>query len=308
MTADRMPENQLPESRAPADRLPEDQNWVQMLGVDRRSLLIGGAFAAGFAAACQPVAATTVQTPSDGLSIENVHFTGSDGFAVPAYVARPDHGKPAPIIVVVHEIFGVHEWMKDMCRRFAKAGYYAVAPDLFARQGDATKVSEVKTLMETIVSKAPDAQVMADIDAAFAWAGAHGGDGGKRGITGFCWGGRIVWLYAAHSQALDAGVAFYGRLTGDPKPLQPKSPVELADALHAPVLGQYGGQDKGIPVGDVDAMREKLKAAGKPGAITVYPDAGHGFMADYRPSYDPAAAAAAWKATADWFGKYVKKG
>lgn len=290
------------------NRLPEDQNWVDMTGLDRRSLLAGGAFAAGFAVACQPVAASTVQTPADGLSIDNVSFAGNDGFAIPAYVARPHHGKPAPVIVVVHEVFGVHEWMKDMCRRFAQAGYYAIAPDLFARHGDATRISEVKLLMETIVSKAPDAQVMADIDAAFAWAGAHGGDGGRRGITGFCWGGRIVWLYAAHSKDLDAGVAFYGRLVGEPKPLQPKSPIEVVAGLRAPVLGQYGGKDKGIPVEDVAAMREKLKEAGKRDEITVYPDAGHGFMADYRPSYDPAAAAAAWKAATDWFGRYVKKG
>ncbi|HEX7782543.1 MAG TPA: dienelactone hydrolase family protein [Sphingobium sp.] len=290
-------------------RLPEDRNWVESTGLDRRSLLAGGVVAAGFAAACQPVAATTISTPATGLVTDTASFPASDGFAVPVYVARPDHGKPAPIIVVVHEVFGVHEWVKDICRRFAKAGYYAIAPDLFARHGDATKIADIKELMSSIVSKAPDVQVMSDIDATFAWAGAHGGDASRRGITGFCWGGRIVWLYAAHSADLDAGVAFYGRLVGEPKPLQPKSPIDIAGDLRAPVLGQYGGKDKGITAQDVTAMRDKLKAVGKPAdVITVYSEADHGFMADYRPSYNPEAAAAAWKAATGWFGKYVKKG
>jgi carboxymethylenebutenolidase len=290
-------------------RLPEDRNWVETTGLDRRSLLAGGVVAAGFAAACQPVAATTISTPATGLTIDNASFSASDSFAVPVYVARPDHGKPAPVIVVVHEVFGVHEWVKDICRRFAEAGYYAIAPDLFARQGDATKIADIKALMSTIVSRTPDAQVMSDIDATFAWAAAHGGDGRRRGITGFCWGGRIVWLYAAHSKELDAGVAFYGRLAGEPNPLQPRSPLDITSGLSAPVLGQYGGKDKGITAEDVAAMRAALKEAGKTqDVITVYPEAEHGFMADYRPSYNPAVAAAAWKAATGWFGKYVKKG
>lgn len=293
------------------DRLPEDRNWIESsIGVDRRRLLVGGAFAAGFAAACQPLAATTIETSAEGIVEEDATIGAADGFAVPVHVARPAKGRAAPVIVVVHEIFGVHSWIKDMCRRFAKAGYYAIAPDLFARHGDATKVSDFKLLIDTIVSKAPDAQVLSDIDAVFAWAGAHGGDARGRGITGFCWGGRIVWLYAAHSRSLDAGVAFYGRLTGTPAPLQPRSPSELVAALRAPVLGQYGGKDEGIPVSDVTAMEARLKAAGKapPCAITVYPEADHGFMADYRPSYSPEAAAAAWKAMLGWFGTYVKTG
>lgn len=291
-------------------RLPEDMNWIGTAGFDRRRMLIGGAFAAGFAAACQPVSATTIETSAEGLAVEQAHFKASDGFDLPAYVARPRGGKPAPVIVVVHEVFGVHEWVKDMCRRFAKAGYYAIAPDLFARHGDATKVTDFKVLRETIVSRAPDAQVMADIDSAYAFAGAHGGDGRHRGITGFCWGGRIVWLYAEHAKDLDAGVAFYGKLTGEAAPLQPSNPIDGVAKLSAPVLGQYGGKDKGILPADVEAMEAKLKAAGKapPSAITLYPQAEHGFMADYRPSYNVAAAEQAWAAMLGWFGKYVKAG
>ena len=290
------------------DRLPEDRSWIDSTGLDRRKLLMTGAFAAGFAAACRPVSSSAVQTSGEGLTQETVSIPASDGFSMPAYVARPEKAKNAPVIVVVHEIFGVHEWIRDMCRRFAGQGYYAIAPDLFARHGDATKIADIKQLIGSIVSKAPDAQVMSDIDAAYAWAGKHGGDAGRRGITGFCWGGRVVWLYAAHSAQLDAGVAFYGRLVSDKTALQPLSVVEQAAALRAPVLGQYGALDKGIPVADVEAMRTALKAAGKspPDEITVYPEADHGFMADYRPSYNEAAAKEAWAATLEWFGRYVK--
>lgn len=299
MTTDRSDEEQ---------RLPEDRNWVRSTGLQRRHVLAGGAFAAGFAAACRPVASSAVQTSGEGLTEEAVSIAANDGFALPAFVARPSGGKAAPVIVVVHEIFGVHEWICDICRRFAKAGYYAIAPDLFARHGDATKVADFKQLVGTIVSKAPDVQVLADIDTVYDWAGSHGGDGKKRGITGFCWGGRIVWLYAAHSAKLNAGVAFYGRLVSDKTELQPLSAIEEVAKLKAPVLGQYGALDKGIPVTDVDAMRAALTKAGKspPDAITVHAGAEHGFMADYRPSYHEAAAKAAWDATLGWFGTYVK--
>ncbi|MDX3910763.1 MAG: dienelactone hydrolase family protein [Sphingobium sp.] len=290
------------------DRLPEDRNWVASTGIDRRGVLAGGAFAAGFAAACQPVAATTIKTSAEGITELSASVKAADGFAVPLFVAKPSGNKAAPVIVVVHEIFGVHEWIKDVCRRFAKAGYCAVAPDLFARHGDATKITDFTVLRDTIVSRASDAQVMADLDSTFAWAGKNGGDAKRQGITGFCWGGRVVWLYAAHSKALDAGVAFYGRVTGKPAPLQPTNPVDEVAKLNAPVLGQYGGKDKGIPVADLDVLKAKLKEPGKapPSDITVYPEADHGFMADYRPSYNEAAAKAAWAATLDWFGKYVK--
>lgn len=304
-----MRDNKTPDSVEATDRLPEDRNWIASTGMDRRKLLVGGAFAAGFAAACQPVASTTVQTDAEDITEQTASVKATDGFAVPLFVAKPKGGRPAPIIIVVHEIFGVHEWIKDICRRFAKAGYCAIAPDLFARHGDATKEADFKVLIDTIVSKAPDAQVMADIDSTYAWAGQNGGDASRRGITGFCWGGRVVWLYAAHSKALDGGVAFYGRVVGKPTPLQPSSAIEEAAKINAPVLGQYGGKDKGIPVADLDLMKAKLKALGKapPSDITVYPDADHGFMADYRPSYNEAAAKAAWTATLDWFGKYVTK-
>ena len=291
------------------DRLPEDENWIGSTGLDRRHVLTGGAFAAGFAAACRPIASSAVQTPGEGLKEETVSIRASDGFAMPAFVARPASGKPAPVIVVVHEIFGVHEWIRDMCRRFAQEGYYAIAPDLFARHGDATKVADFKQLVGTIVSKAPDAQVLTDIDTTYAWAGSHGGDGKRRGITGFCWGGRVVWLYAAHSAALNAGVAFYGRLVSEKTALQPLSAIEEVGKLKAPVLGQYGALDKGIPLKDVEAMRAALTKAGKspPDAITVYEGADHGFMADYRPSYHEAAAKQAWAEALAWFDRYVKR-
>ena len=291
------------------DRLPEDRNWLASTGFDRRKLLAGGAFAAGFAAACRPVASSAIQTAADGLIEESVAIKAADGFAIPAFVARPAGKKPAPVICVVHEIFGVPEWIRDICRRFAKAGYYAIAPDLFARHGDATKIADFKLLIDTIVAKAPDAQVLSDIDATYAWAGRHDGDAARRGITGFCWGGRIVWLYVAHSARVDAGVAFYGRIVSQKTALQPLSAIEQAGALKAPVLGQYGALDKGIPLADVEAMRAALQKAGKspPDAITVYPQADHGFMADYRPSYHAQAAIAAWDATLDWFARYVQK-
>lgn len=290
------------------DRIAEDRFWIDSGKVDRRSVIRGGAYAAGFALACQPVSAATIQTSGEGIVQESTGFRATDGFSLPVFVARPAGRKAAPIIMVVHEVFGVHEWIKDICRRFAQAGYYAIAPDLFARAGDATKVADMKTLFSTIVAPTPDAQVMADIDAAYVWAGSHGGDGRHRGITGFCWGGRIVWLYAAHSPELDAGVAFYGRLVGESTTLQPQSPFDRVPTINAPILGQYGGRDKGIPEADVEAMLAKLKDQHKspPSTITVYPDAEHGFMADYRPSYNEDAAKQAWAAATDWFARYLK--
>jgi len=296
------------EPNAVPKRLPEDRNWVASTGYGRRAILGGGLVAAGFAAACQPVSATTLATPGEGLVQEEVSIPTGD-FAVPAFVARPAGGKPSPVICVVHEIFGVHEWVRDICRRLARAGYYAIAPDLFARHGDATAISDIPTLISMIVSRAPDVQVFADIDATYSWAGAHGGDASRRGITGFCWGGRITWLYAAHSPALDAGVAYYGRLVSEKSALQPYSVIDEVARLKAPVLGQYGEKDKGIPLADVDAMRAALKKAGKspPDAITVHRGADHGFMADYRPSYDEGASKAAWAETLAWFDRYVRK-
>lgn len=289
------------------ERLPEDRAWVVSTGLNRRHVLAGGAFAVGFAAACHPIASTAVQTPAEGMGEEQVTIPAADGFAIPAFVARPDGITSPPVIMVIHEIFGVHEWIRDICRRFAKAGYLAVAPDLFARAGDATKVADTRELLMGIVSATPDVQVLTDIDSAYAWAGANGGDGGRRGITGFCWGGRVVWLYAAHSAALDAGVAYYGRLVTEKNDKQTLSAIEETDNLKAPVLGQYGELDRGIPLADVDEMRRALKASRQspPDRITVHKGADHGFMADYRPSYNEAAAKAAWTETLAWFETYV---
>jgi carboxymethylenebutenolidase len=285
--------------------LPMDRSWVGMSGVTRRAAIVGSAFAAGFAAACKPVAATTMRTDAKGIDEAMASVAGDDGFAIPLYYARP-RARRAPVVLVVHEIFGVHEWIKDICRRFAKAGYMAIAPDLYARYGDATKIADFKTLIGTIVAKVPDSGVMADLDRAAAWAADNGGDVARTGITGFCWGGRIVWLYAAHSRALDAGVAFYGALDRPTNALTPTMPIGIVDRLRAPVLGLYGGRDQGIPVADTERMNALLKAAGSRSHITLYPEADHGFLADYRPSYNEAAAKAAWAATLGWFGRYLR--
>ncbi len=221
---------------------------------------------------------------------------------IPAYRAMPDKGKHFPVVLVVQEIFGVHEHIKDLCRRFAKAGYLAVAPELFARQGDVSKISDWKQIFAEVVSKVPDAQVMSDLDATVAWAGKSGsGDVKRVAVTGFCWGGRIVWLYAAHNPQLKAGVAWYGRIRGDATELQPKYPIDVAADLKAPVLGLYGGKDQGIPLADVDAMRAALAAAKKPSEIVVFPEAQHGFLADYRPSYSERDAKEGWAKCLAWF-------
>jgi len=264
--------------------------------------------AAGFALAVQPVTAETITTDAKGLEADEVRipvkYDGKEG-EMPAYRARPDKGGPFPVILVVQEIFGVHEHIKDLCRRLAKVGYLAVAPELYARQGDVSKIVEINDIIAKVVSKVPDAQVMSDLDATVAWAKKSGkGDTDKLGITGFCWGGRIVWLYAAHSKDLKAGVAWYGRLVGKPDDLHPKNPIDLAGSLRAPVLGLYGGMDKGIPLDSIEKMRKAVKDAGKEAEIHVYPEAGHGFNADYRPSYNQEAAEDGWKRMLAWFKKH----
>jgi len=270
--------------------------------ITRRQFVVT-TLAAGFALSAQPVAAETITTDAKGLTAGEVKIPVKDG-DVPAYRAAPDTGGPFPTVLVVQEIFGVHEHIKDVCRRLAKLGYLAIAPELYARQGDVSKL-EREGIMK-VVAKVPDAQVMGDLDAAVEWAKKDGkGDTAKLGITGFCWGGRVVWLYAAHNKDLKAGVAWYGRLSGAGKAteLQPKYPIDLAAEFKAPVLGLYGEKDTGIPVKDVEAMREALKKAGKPGEIVVYPDAPHAFFADYRPSYKRDAAEDGWKRMQDWFKK-----
>ena len=271
--------------------------------VTRRQVLVTS-LATGFALAVQPVSAETITTSTEGLEAGEVRIPVADG-EIPAYRAMPATGKQFPVVLVVQEIFGVHEHIKDVCRRFAKQGYCAIAPELYARQGDVSKISDWKQIMAEVVSKVPDAQVMSDLDAAVAWAAKSSkGDKGRLGITGFCWGGRITWLYAAHNKDLKAGVAWYGRLQGEKTPLQPKFPLDVVADINAPVLGLYGGKDQGIPLADVEAMRAALKAAGKRSEIVVYPEAGHAFLADYRPSYRAEDAAAGWAACLGWFRKH----
>jgi carboxymethylenebutenolidase len=260
--------------------------------------------AAGFAMAVQPVSAEPITTDSKDLTAGEVKIPVKDG-TVPAYRAAPEKGGPFPTVLVVQEIFGVHEHIKDVCRRFAKLGYLAIAPELFARQGDVSKMTEIQDIITKVVSKVPDAQVMSDLDATVEWAKKDGkGDTSKLGITGFCWGGRIVWLYAAHNKNLKAGVAWYGRLTGKATELQPKHPIDIVADLKAPVLGLYGEKDTGIPVKDVEAMREALKKAEKPSEIVLFPDAPHAFFADYRPSFKKDAAEEGWKKLLAWFKKH----
>ena len=273
--------------------------------LSRRGFVVTS-LATGFAAAAGPVAAETmIKTDTTGIDAKEVKIPTKDG-QMPAYVAMPAQGTNFPIVLVVQEIFGVHEHIKDLCRRFAKAGHLAVAAELYARQGDASKytMQEIPKLFAEIVSKVPDAQVMSDLDAAADWAGKNKGAAGKLAVTGFCWGGRVVWLYAAHSANLKAGVAWYGPLVRNPQrdtALQPKAPLDLAKDMKAPVLGLYGGKDQGIPVDTVQMMEAELKKAGKKAQIQVYPDAQHGFNADYRPSYNKAAAEDGWKRMMDWF-------
>lgn len=275
-------------------------------GLKRRTA-IGAALGTTFALAVQPVQAQTmIVTPTDGLTADAVTVKTKDGKEMAAYRAMPASGTGFGTILVVQEVFGVHAHIADMCRRFAKAGYYAIAPELYFRQGDPKTVSDIQALIRDIVSKVPDDQVMGDLDSAVAFAKDEGkADTAKLGITGFCWGGRIVWLYDAHNPAVKAGVAWYGPLQRDATPLQPKYPVDIAKDLHGPVLGLYGGADTGISQESVEKMRAALKAADTPAAtkseIHVYPDTPHAFNADYRPSYRKEAAEDGWKRCLAWF-------
>jgi len=261
------------------------------------------AVGSGFAAAVLPVGAQTIKTDAQGLEVGEVMIPVGD-FKMPAYRAVPAGKKNAPVVLVISEIFGVHEHIADVARRFAKQGYMAIAPELFIRQGDAGSYGEIAKLVAEVINKVPDAQVMGDLDATVAWAKAQGADTAKLAVTGFCWGGRITWLYSAHNPGVKAGVAWYGRLLGASNPLQPKHPVELAGQLNGPVLGLYGGQDGGIPLDTVDKMKAAL-AEGSPAAkrsvFQVYADAPHAFHADYRPSYRKEAAEDGWKRCLEWF-------
>ena len=258
----------------------------------------------GFAAAVLPVMSQTViKTDSAGLLVGEVLIPVGD-FKLPAYRAAPLGKANAPVVLVISEIFGVHEHIADVARRLAKQGYFAVAPELFVRQGDAGAYGEIAKLLSEVVNKVPDTQVMSDLDATTAWAKGQGADASRLGITGFCWGGRITWLYAAHNPAVKAGVAWYGRLQGAVSALNPAQPIDRVGQLNGPVLGLYGGKDSGIPVESVNAMKTALaggSAAAKASQFVVYPDAPHAFHADYRPSYRKDAADDGWQRCLAWF-------
>ncbi|MGE5665369.1 MAG: dienelactone hydrolase family protein [Betaproteobacteria bacterium] len=273
------------------------------LEVNRRGF-IKTSLGAGFAAAVLPVSAQTmIKTEATGLDTGEAKIPVAGG-EMPVFWAKPAGKTGLPVVLVVQEIFGVHEHIKDVARRLAKLGYLAVAPELYARQGDPSKVTEVAALIKDIVAKVPDAQVMADLDATAAWAAKNGG-GGKLGITGFCWGGRIVWMYAAHNPKVAAGVAWYGPVARAYYPGD-KTALEVAGQIKAPILGLYGAADGGIPNDTVEKMREALKAAGNTTSeILLYPDTPHAFHADYRPSYRKEQAEDGWKRLSSWFHRYL---
>ena len=258
----------------------------------------------GFAPAVQPTASTTIHTDSPDIQAGETSVP-SQGENMPAYYARPKEANgPLPVVLVVQEIFGVHEHIRDICRRLALEGYLAVAPELYFREGDPNDYHDIPTLFSELVSKVPDSQVLSDLDHAANWAGRNGGDIRRMGITGFCWGGRISWLYAAHNPQLRAAVAWYGRLIGETTMKQQKHPIDIAVDLGAPVLGLYGGQDDGIPLESVEQMRQALHAANAKAEIVVYPDAGHAFNADYRPSYHAESAQDGWARMLTWFKQF----
>ena len=269
-----------------------------------RRTALKAALGVGYAAAALPIMAqTAIKTSADGLTAGEV-MIDVNGFKMPAYRAAPAGKTGLPVVLVLSEIFGVHEHIADVARRFAQMGYMAIAPELFVRQGDAQSYGEMAKLIAEVVSKVPDAQVMGDLDATVKWAAANGGDASRLGVTGFCWGGRHVWLYAAHNPAVKAGVAWYGRLVGQASELNPKQPLDIAGTLSGPVLGLYGGADTGIPLDTVDKMKTALaagNAAAKASTFVVYPDTPHAFHADYRPSYRKEAADDGWKRATAWF-------
>ncbi len=296
-------------------------NWIQDTqallnstdaSAPTRRLALQTALGLGYAAAAMPlIAQTAIQTSGEGL-IEGEVTIDVNGFKMPAYRSAPKGKSNLPVVLVISEIFGVHEYIADVTRRFAKAGYLAIAPELFVRQGDPSLYGEIAKLQAEVISKVPDAQVMADLDASLKWASQNGGNADRAAITGFCWGGRITWLYAAHNPKLKAGVAWYGRMEGQTNANNPKHAVDLATALKAPVLGLYGGADTGIPVTSVNTMKEALAQAaakGNPAAkaseFVLYPEAPHAFHADYRSSYRAAPAADGFSRALAWFKQRV---
>ncbi|MCG2576002.1 dienelactone hydrolase family protein [Dechloromonas sp. XY25] len=284
---------------------PEFDSLVPAQSFDRRSFIVTS-LGAGFAVATQSaLAQTAIKTDDAGLVAGEVKVPAKDGDMV-TYRAVPAGATKPSVVLVVSEIFGAHEYIRDVCRRLAKLGYCAIAPELFARQGDPRQIASIPEIQAKITSKTPDAQVLADLDACVAWAAGKGADTSRLAITGFCWGGRIAWLYAAHNPGVKAGVAWYGRLVGAASEITPRQPIELAGQLKAPVLGLYGGLDAGIPLETIDAMEKALKqgsAAAQASEIHVYDNAPHAFHADYRPSYRKEEAEDGWKKMLAWFRK-----
>jgi carboxymethylenebutenolidase len=277
-----------------------------------RRLALQTALGIGYSAAAMPLMAESeIKTPTNGLSFGEVKID-VQGFKMPAFRAAPKGKTNLPVVLVISEIFGVHEYIADVACRFAREGYLAIAPELFVRQGDPSSYGEMARLQVEVISKVPDAQVMNDLDACLVWADAHGGNSKRLAMTGFCWGGRISWLYAMHQPKLKAAVAWYGRLEGQKSIATPEHPIDLVTNLKAPVLGLYGAADTGIPLESVDRMKSALSqlaaqgnVAAKDSNFVVYPDAPHAFHADYRPSYQEGAAKDGWKRALVWFKKYV---
>jgi carboxymethylenebutenolidase len=284
---------------------PDVDSLVPHVPFNRRTF-IKAAIGTGFAAAVLPVSAQTIHTDSEGLEAGEIAVR-SGGTLVPAYRAQPKGKTHLPVIIVIHEAFGVHEHIADVCRRFAKLGYLAIAPDLFVREGDPMALPTIQQISQQILSKVPDEQAMADLAVTVAWAGEHGGDLNRLGVTGFCWGGRIAWLYAEHNPRLKAAVAWYGRVTGDRTATTPTNPLDRVADLHAPVLGLYGLQDQSIPQDSLEQMKQAIAQGpqvARGSQFVVYDDAGHAFFADYRPSYKKADAEDGWRRTLAWFRQH----
>jgi carboxymethylenebutenolidase len=272
--------------------------------VSRRGFMTASAAAAaGYTLLAGPVSAQAVMTDTNGLTAGMVQVRTKDGQMMPAYRAKPSNVQNPPVVLVAMEIFGVHEYIKDVCRRWAKQGALAIAPDYYFRAGDLTKITDNQQLFPIVNAKRDD-ELMADLDATVAWAKSDGGDTGKLGVTGFCRGGRTAWMYAAHNRAVDAGVAFYGTLEGQSSAAMPKHPIDVAKDVKAPVLGLYGGADTGIPLASVDKMKKALDEAKKKYEFKIYPEVPHAFHADYRPTYRKEAAEDAWRMAVSWFRQH----
>ncbi len=291
--------------------MPHQEDFDSLVGKsvfsegNARRTFIQTAIGAGFAATALPVMAQTmVTTDSEGLSA-GVVMLSINGQQVPVYRAQPEGKSNLPVVLVISEIFGVHEHIADVARRFAKQGYLALAPDLFVRQGDAGKYTSIAELIKEVVSKVPDVQVMADLDAVVSWAKDHGGNTEQLAITGFCWGGRITWMYAAHNPQVKVGAAWYGRLVGAPSALSPQNPVDIAANLKTPILGLYGAKDSGIPLETIEQMKIALAKGVNKSEFKVYADSGHAFFADYRPSYVEADAKDGWQQCLAWFKRHL---